>query len=78
MSYHRGDVYDLLPESFATVLMVPEAVGTWLLHCHVNVHNIGGMNGLFTVMDPTGNLLLISGKFITDLRYASLYYDKSM
>ncbi|XP_074612928.1 hephaestin-like protein isoform X1 [Acropora palmata] len=54
MSYHRGDVYDLLPESFATVLMVPEAVGTWLLHCHVNVHNKGGMNGLFTVMDPTG------------------------
>ena len=56
MSYHRGDVYDLLPESFATVLMAPEAVGTWLLHCHVNVHNKGGMNGLFTVMDPTGNL----------------------
>lgn len=51
-SYKRGDVYDLLPESYATVLMIPHAVGTWLLHCHVNVHNNGGMNALFTVMAP--------------------------
>ncbi|KAL9983729.1 hypothetical protein ACROYT_G005948 [Oculina patagonica] len=52
-TYHRGDVYDLLPESFATVEMVPDAVGTWMLHCHVNIHITGGMNALFTVLAPT-------------------------
>ena len=61
MSYHRGDVYDLLPESFATVSMIPEAVGTWMLHCHVNVHNTGGMNALFTVLAPTPTSKLCTG-----------------
>lgn len=56
MAYHRGDVYDLLPESFATVLMIPDAVGTWMVHCHVNVHIRGGMKALFTVLAPTSKL----------------------
>ena len=47
-------MYDLMPESFATVEMIPDAVGTWMLHCHVNIHSTGGMNALFTVMDPKG------------------------
>ncbi|CAH3123060.1 unnamed protein product, partial [Pocillopora meandrina] len=53
LSYHRGDVYDLLPETFATVEMIPDAVGTWMVHCHVNVHITGGMQALFTVLEPT-------------------------
>lgn len=56
LSYHRGDVYDLLPESFATVEMIPDAVGTWMLHCHVNIHIHGGMSTLFTVLAPTSKL----------------------
>ncbi|CAH3123052.1 unnamed protein product, partial [Pocillopora meandrina] len=53
LSYHRGDVYDLLPETFASVEMIPDAVGTWMVHCHVNVHITGGMQALFTVLEPT-------------------------
>ena len=57
LSYHRGDVYDLLPETFATVEMIPDAVGTWMVHCHVNVHITGGMQALFTVVEPTSEWL---------------------
>ena len=57
LSYHRGDVYDLLPETFATVEMIPDAVGTWMVHCHVNVHITGGMQALFTVLEPTSEWL---------------------
>jgi len=56
-TYHRNDVYDLLPESFATVEMIPDAVGTWMLHCHVNVHLDGGMKTLFTVLAPTSEFV---------------------
>jgi FtsP/CotA-like multicopper oxidase with cupredoxin domain len=29
--------------------MVPDTIGTWLIHCHVNDHFERGMQGLFTV-----------------------------
>ena len=45
-----------MPESFATVEMIPDAVGTWMLHCHVNIHSTGGMNALFTVLAPKSKL----------------------
>ena len=45
-----------MPESFAIVEMIPDAVGTWMLHCHVNVHSTGGMNALFTVLAPKSKL----------------------
>lgn len=49
-------MYDLMPESFATVEMIPDAVGTWMLHCHVNIHATGGMRALFTVLAPKSKL----------------------
>ena len=42
-------MYDLFPGVFATVEMIPDSVGVWLLHCHVNDHMIGGMETLYTV-----------------------------
>jgi hephaestin len=33
--------------------MVPDTLGTWLLHCHNNDHMEGGMTALFTVL-PAG------------------------
>lgn len=45
-----------MPESFATVEMIPDAVGTWMLHCHVNIHATGGMRALFTVLAPKSKL----------------------
>lgn len=50
---HRDDVYDIFPGIYATVEMVPDSVGDWLLHCHVNNHLTGGMQTLFSVMTPT-------------------------
>ena len=49
VGYHREDVYDLFPGVFATVEMIPDSVGVWLLHCHVNDHMTGGMEALYTV-----------------------------
>lgn len=31
----RTDVANLLPATMTTAEMVPDAVGTWLFHCHV-------------------------------------------
>jgi len=42
-------VYDLFPGVFATVEMIPDSVGDWLLHCHVNDHMIGGMETVYSV-----------------------------
>jgi manganese oxidase len=32
-----------------TADMVPDAVGTWMFHCHVNDHIIAGMTALYRV-----------------------------
>jgi manganese oxidase len=45
----RTDVVSLGPMAMAVADMVPDAVGTWLIHCHVNDHFERGMQGLFTV-----------------------------
>ncbi|WP_250287592.1 multicopper oxidase domain-containing protein, partial [Frankia sp. CiP1_Cm_nod2] len=39
----RMDTVPLLPATMATADMVPDDVGTWLFHCHVNEHLLGGM-----------------------------------
>ncbi|KAJ7356225.1 hephaestin-like 1 [Desmophyllum pertusum] len=49
VGYHREDVYDIFPGIFATVEMIPDSVGVWLLHCHVNDHMVHGMQTLYTV-----------------------------
>jgi manganese oxidase len=48
-NHMRTDVVNLGPMTMAVADMVPENVGTWLLHCHVNEHLRGGMTALFTV-----------------------------
>jgi len=56
--YHgrRTDVVELLPASMATVDSVPDSVGTWFVHCHVNDHISAGMGASFTIQNaaPTG------------------------
>jgi hypothetical protein len=39
----RMDTVDLLPASMVAADMVPDDVGTWLFHCHVNDHIRAGM-----------------------------------
>lgn len=45
----RTDVAELLPASMKTADMVPDQVGTWLYHCHVNDHIAAGMMARYTV-----------------------------
>jgi FtsP/CotA-like multicopper oxidase with cupredoxin domain len=47
----RTDMVELLPMSMKTLDMPPDAVGTWLLHCHVNDHIVAGMQALYTVTE---------------------------
>lgn len=45
----RTDVVSLLPASMVVADMEPDAVGTWLYHCHVADHISAGMASLYTV-----------------------------
>jgi hypothetical protein len=46
----RMDSIFLGPMAMASADMVPDNVGTWLFHCHVNDHFNGGMVGLYQVL----------------------------
>jgi len=39
----RMDVVSLLPASMVVADMVPDNIGTWIFHCHVNDHILAGM-----------------------------------
>jgi FtsP/CotA-like multicopper oxidase with cupredoxin domain len=45
----RTDMLELLPGTMRVADMVPDNVGTWLYHCHVNDHITAGMQALYTV-----------------------------
>ena len=61
---HRDDVYAIFPGIYANVEMVPDSVGDWLLHCHVNNHLTGGMETLFSVMTPTSKSSLLETRVL--------------
>lgn len=45
----RTDSIQLLPGTTSAVDIIPDNVGTWLFHCHVNDHLSAGMMALFNV-----------------------------
>ncbi len=45
----RTDMAELLPGSMKVADMRPDAVGTWLFHCHVNDHIVAGMQTRYRV-----------------------------
>lgn len=47
---HRTDIFSLLPAEFVTADMVPDAVGTWMFHCHVDEHMEAGMTAMYEVL----------------------------
>lgn len=47
---HRTDVVELLPASMHTVDMLPDNVGSWMFHCHVNDHIAAGMSTLYDIL----------------------------
>jgi hephaestin len=46
----RMDVVSLLPAGMIVADMVPDNVGTWLFHCHVNDHIDAGMQARYQVV----------------------------
>ncbi|HEY9619773.1 MAG TPA: multicopper oxidase domain-containing protein [Crinalium sp.] len=46
----RMDMVDLLPGDMKTIDFVPDNVGTWLFHCHVNDHISAGMQARYRVV----------------------------
>jgi len=46
----RTDMIDVGPMTKAVADMVPDNPGTWLLHCHVDVHFKAGMSALYKVL----------------------------
>jgi FtsP/CotA-like multicopper oxidase with cupredoxin domain len=46
----RTDVVSLLPGTMITADMVPDDVGTWLFHCHVDDHISAGMIAKYKVL----------------------------
>jgi FtsP/CotA-like multicopper oxidase with cupredoxin domain len=46
----RMDVVSLLPATMVVADMVPDDIGTWLFHCHVNDHITAGMLTRYTVL----------------------------
>jgi manganese oxidase len=49
-NHMRTDTVPLGQMVMAVVDMVPDKEGTWLYHCHVNDHLMGGMQALFKVL----------------------------
>jgi FtsP/CotA-like multicopper oxidase with cupredoxin domain len=47
---HVTDVVEMMPASMMTVDMKPDAVGSWLFHCHVADHMEAGMTALYNVV----------------------------
>jgi hephaestin len=47
---HRTDIFSLSPAQFVTADMVPDAVGTWMFHCHVDEHMGAGMTAMYQVL----------------------------
>jgi hypothetical protein len=45
----RTDMVHLEPMMMVVADMIPDNLGTWLFHCHVNDHIEGGMQALFNV-----------------------------
>ena len=45
----RSDMIQLMPGMMTVSDMVPDNVGTWLFHCHVNDHILAGMQTRYRV-----------------------------
>jgi FtsP/CotA-like multicopper oxidase with cupredoxin domain len=47
---HRTDIFSLLPAQFVTADMVPDNIGMWMFHCHVDEHMEAGMTAMYQVL----------------------------
>jgi len=47
---HHTDIFSILPAQFVTADMVPDRVGTWMFHCHIDEHMEMGMMATYQVL----------------------------
>jgi len=47
---HHTDIFSIMPAQFVTADMVPDRVGTWMFHCHIDEHMEGGMMAMYQVL----------------------------
>ena len=47
---HRTDIFSLLPAQFVTADMIPDRIGDWMFHCHVDEHMEAGMTAMYRVL----------------------------
>jgi manganese oxidase len=47
----RTDVLSIMSAQMITVDMVPDAIGTWLFHCHISDHMLAGMVARYRVTE---------------------------
>eukprot|EP00903_Cladosiphon_okamuranus_P012901 g12045.t1 len=52
------DTIMMMPATFFTAIMTPDAVGRWQFHCHINDHIMGGMQAFYTVFGANDDELL--------------------
>jgi manganese oxidase len=46
---HHTDIFSISPAQFVTADMVPDKVGTWMFHCHIDEHMEAGMTAMYQV-----------------------------
>jgi manganese oxidase len=46
---HHTDIFSISPAQFVTADMVPDRVGTWMFHCHIDEHMEAGMMAMYQV-----------------------------
>lgn len=72
----RKDVIDLGgPLTMITADMVPDDIGTWLYHCHVDGHAALGMSARYRVLPPGGVVPADTAKGSTDDPMAGIVKD---
>ena len=47
---HHTDIFSILPAQFVAADMVPDRVGTWMFHCHIDEHMEAGMMAMYQVL----------------------------
>jgi len=47
---HHTDIFSILPAQFVTADMIPDRVGTWMFHCHIDEHMEMGMMAMYQVL----------------------------
>ena len=46
---HHTDIFSILPAQFVTADMVPDKIGTWMFHCHIDEHMEMRMMAMYQV-----------------------------